>query len=327
MRYVASSNRERLIELQRIFEECRKNEQRISMGQVLAKLGSDGEKSYERKVIYRDIEILNDLLDMKIEYDQKAKAYHCSGHSGLTKEELEIVTNALLNARFLSKEETSDIIDRLYSISNYELKQIGSGTVRLENRIKNSNVQINVARNIKTIREAIKSNKKLCFDYYKYDTDKQYEIEKKDCVVSPYETTWFQDYYYMLGHFEGHRLSHYRLDRMFNIKIINVPRMSISNITGSQHSFDIAEYISKLVGMSSGEQTSVTIRFKNEYIGEVIDTLGERVSIMDDGGETFILRTDLLINKKLVRWILSFGNGTMVQSPESLAEEVRNMQK
>ena len=322
---MAYTNRERIIELQKIFEECSRNEAGITMSTIQQRLSTEGDKQYDRKVIYQDIQILNDLLNLKITYDQKNRLYRSNFVQKLTDGELEIIVNALLIAHFISIKDTSEIIKHIYHLNGSDFSKALGKTVHLEDRVKNSNEQVHIIKNIKSIREAIKSNKKISFDYYKYNREKEFELQKNDCVVSPYEMVWFQDYYYLLGHYTGDKISHYRLDRIVNLKTLAENRKSITIIMRNQRGFKIADYMSRLVGMSSGDTQNVMIRFSNEFIGEIIDTLGNEVSIINEEGNTFILNADMLINKKLVRWILSFGNGAQVIFPNSLIEEVNQM--
>jgi len=74
--------------------------------------------------------------------------------------------------------------------------------------------------------------------------------------------------------------------------------------------------------MSSGYEDTVVIKFKSENIGEVIDYFGDKITIRDNGAGYFIMRARVLINKKLAKWILSFGDGGVAQEPESLRLQI-----
>lgn len=290
------------------------------MNQILDKLEKVSERSYERKAIYNDIGVLNTLTDLNIHYDRRLRAYSVSKSNVFSKEEIEIITNAVLTAKFISHQETSHIINEFHGLTGYFQDRAALNNIRIEDRIKIT--QVDVAINIKAIREAIKCNKKIQFDYSKYNTHKDFVIEKHDCIVSPYEDVWYQDFYYMLGNFEDKKISHYRVDRMKDIKILDLPRKSINEVMGNYQGFNLAEYMSKNIGMSSGKEDFVTIKFRGEQIGEIIDNLGDKVSVIEDNTDYFTLRARVNINKKFVKWILSFGDNAYVLKPKSLREEV-----
>jgi len=259
---------------------------------------------------------------MKITYNEKLKAYMVEKKTAFTKEEVEIITNALLTARFISKKDTRDIIGKLHRLTGFYRDKTITDIVRLDDRVKIRNDDVKIKQNISLIREAISKDRKIQFNYVKYNTKKSLVIEKQNCVVSPYEAVWYQDYYYMLGNYDGDRISHYRVDRMKEVKILEDRRKNISEIIGAGKQFNVAEYMSRLFGMSSGVEDVVVIMFKKNCIGDVIDSLGDKVSIQDNGPEYFTLRARVLINKKFVKWVLSFGDGAVVKEPVSLRQEI-----
>ena len=144
-------------------------------------------------------------------------------------------------------------------------------------------------------------------------------MEKENCLVSPYECVWYQDYYYLLGSYDGQRLSHYRVDRMARIRSTPIQESLTESVAAGVLMYG---YLGKMVGMASGREAGVEIRFDNTCVGEVIDALGENVAISRDGPEHFILKTRVLLNKKFTKWILGFGAGAVVIRPEELRQEI-----
>lgn len=225
-----------------------------------------------------------------------------------------------MTAKFIPKEDTQNIINDLLLETGLNRDKTLTKNIRIMDKVKSTNPD--VISNIEKIREAIKKNQKIQFDYVKYDISKKLNIDKQSCIVSPYEDVWYQDYYYMLGNYSDDKISHYRVDRIRNIKLLKDKRKNISEIVGIGREFNATEYMSKLIGMSSGNEERVVIRFKNEYIGEVIDSLGEGVTILKDGLSHFTLSARVLVNKKFTRWVLGFGDGALVKSHDNLRNEI-----
>lgn len=316
-------NRERLLALLKIFQDYCGDKNGITMEQLLSKLSQNynGLKTFERKTIYRDIEIINTLTDLEIRFNRSFRAYSVNSRKKLSVEEIEVITNALLTAKFITKQNTRDLIKKFHDLTGFKKDKAVLNNIIVEDRVKIP--QVDTTKNIEIIRKAIRSNKKIQFHYGKYNSKKQFIIEKNNCIVSPYENVWFQDFYYMLGNYKENILSHYRVDRLMEIKILDEQRKNISEITGNKQGLNVAEYMSKIIGMSSGNEEFVTIIYKKQYINEVIDTLGRNVSIYEQDQEHFTLIARVIISKKLTKWILGFGDGAIVVSPNSLKDDVR----
>jgi len=303
----------------KLLEEYCNDDQGLTMDRIIQYLENESGQTFERKAIYRDIDVINEITDLQVNRKAGLKAYRVKKENALTKEEIEIITNSLLTAKFISQEDTKEIIRKLHQLAGLS-RDKSITKIRLQDRIKNQNSH--VIKNIEMIREAIRNNRKIQFDYVKYDIHKEMHTEKEKCIISPYENAWYQDFYYLLGCFAENKISHYRVDRIMNLKILEIERKSMSEIMGRGKEFNIAEYMSKLVGMSSGYEENVVIKFKNEYLGEVIDTLGDKVSIGEAGPDDFLLRARIMINKKFYRWVLGFGAGAVIEKPDTVKQEI-----
>ncbi len=242
-------SRERLLLVMKILEEHCSGPENITMEQIIDQLANESGCSSDRKAIYKDIDAICAATNLRVERKTGMKDYRVSKANVFSKEEVEIITNAMLTAKFISKAETSAIIKKLHQSAGLSRAKTGAGSIILQDPVKPPDAK--VLQNIKIIKEAIQQNKKLQFDYVKYNSSKKRYIEKERCLVSPYVNVWYQDFYYMLGSFDNERISHYRADRMTNIQLTYEARKSITDLTGSHRQFDVYEYLGKMVGMSS----------------------------------------------------------------------------
>ena len=73
-----------------------------------------------------------------------------------------------------------------------------------------------------------------------------YKLRKngEDYIVSPYALSWVDDNYYLVSHHAKYNgeLTHYRIDRMSDINILDMKRTSIKEVTGDQE-FNVAKYL------------------------------------------------------------------------------------
>jgi len=286
--------------------------------------GRMGLGDIDRRTISRDLFLLNSITKLSVEYDNKARAYRVSTREKLSAPELSIVINAALSARFDSEQETRTLADKLYSLAGYA--KMPSGAHQVKSRIKLGEGADTLDK-LDALQKAIDQNLKVLFDYRKYTLNKRFEVVRTDCRVSPYKILWQNDSLYLVGNYLGNDFSHYRLERICNLRVTKETRKPIGDIIGIGKFFDEAEYLRRAVGLSQGDVTRVFIRFQNSCIGEVLDNLGKDVYIRDNGDGRFTLNDNVALNKKFTRWILGFGPCAEVIKPDSLRNEVADALK
>jgi predicted DNA-binding transcriptional regulator YafY len=315
-----------LLELYRLLSEVsvsQKNE--ITLGQIKDELNEKGELGeFDRRVFYRDLSLLNEITNLSLEYAPRSRAYIVKRKEALSKAELTVIINAILSARFDSESETRSLANKLYAFAGKPITP-GSG-FRVENRVKLGDDKDTLAK-IDFIRRAIDGGFKILFDYQKYNIAKNYEVIRRGCLVSPYAVLWHNDRMYLVGNFEGNTFSHYRIERICHCKETNEPSKPVSEIVGYGRRFDEAEYLRKMSGVASGKSTRVVIKFKNGYLGDVLDAFGKKACVKGNGDGTFTFDDEVVVNKKLIHWILGFGGAAEAVRPLALRKEIKKSLK
>jgi len=314
------ATRNRLLELYKLLEGISITTKKITLNQIMDSLEFKV-GSFERRTYYRDLSLLNEITNLSISFSNRLKAYKVERKEELSQSELTIIINAILSARFDTESETKSLADKLHTFAGYS--KMPSGKHHIENRVKLGDTQDTLDK-IDFIQNAIDEKRKILFDYQKYNLTKNYEIIRRDCLVSPYRILWHNDKMYFVGNFEGSGFSHYRIERICNYRETEERIKPISEIIGYGQTFDEAEYLRKMIEVSSGEVERVVIKFQNEELGEVFDVLGKRVCIKDNKDGTFTLDDSVVVNKKLIRWVLGFGDSAEVIMPEKFRGEVAN---
>lgn len=278
----------------------------------------------DRRTVYRDLYLLDEVSGLNILYDKSLRAYKVSRRDNLSKAELSILINAVLSARFDSRSETQAMADKLYRLAGYE--KMPTNAHPLENRVKLSKDGDTLAK-LDLLREAMDENIQVLFDYRKYNVHKELVTVRFDCRVSPYKVLWQNDMMYLVGHFAGSGFAHYRIERICNLQKTKVKRAQISEIIGYGQQFDEAEYLRRHASLSSGQLTMVTIRFSNDAVNDIFDFLGRAASIRDNGDGTFTLHDEVYLNRKFIRWLVGFGAVAEVVKPEALKHELAQIHK
>ena len=274
---------------------------------------------FDRRTISRDLLLLKTITNLSIEYNMRLRAYEVTLRDKLSGPELSIIVNAILSARFDSEQETKTLAEKLYALAGYD--KIPGGAHQIKDRIK-LGAGAETLDTLEFVLDAMERNIKILFDYRKYTLNRKFEIVRSDCLVSPYKILWQNDRLYLVGNFEGGFFSHYRIERICNLRETHERRKPIGDIVGYGRLFDEAGYLRRAVGLSRGELTRVVVRFSNECIGDVFDNLGKNVSIQDNHDGTFTLDDKITLNKKFTRWLLGFGAYAEVLKPDKLRNEI-----
>ena len=175
--------------------------------------------SADRKSLYDDIEALRSLgFDVIGEKNGKIYAYHM-GEKEFEIAELKLLVDAIQSSKFITEKKSDELIKKLMGFAGeYEAGQLKRQVV-VKGRIKTMNESIYYV--VDEIHSAISSNKKILFDYYKWDLNKELvpRRDEKYCI-SPFALTWDDENYYMIGFdSEAGKIKHYRVDKIRNIDI------------------------------------------------------------------------------------------------------------
>jgi len=315
--------RDRICTLAKILNEAYINDRELVMKEILYKLEDKGIIA-DRRTIYADIKALEQILECKIS-DRGSRKYKIVKQGKLTDEEVQMIKEALVSARFLSAKATTDLINIFYRSMQYKRKKGTLNDIRVEGRIKFGNE--NIRDNMKMINKKKKKRKKIRFDYWKYNDNLEPSVYRKECIVSPYAVVWYEDFYYLLGNYKDKIISYYRVDRIRNIEITKETVFDLRCITKTIDQINVADILSKQVGMSSGEEIALTIKFKKEHIGKLKDKFGDRMKIRNIDNEYVEANLRVINNKELISWMLRFGDGIEVLYPEDVRDQVREMVK
>ena len=280
------------------------------MREIIGYLESCG-ISAERKSIYSDIEGLQ-LFGMDIL--SCAKGYYVVARE-FELPELKMLVDCVSASKFITEKKSEKLIKKIESLaSRHEAGKL-QRQVYIANRIKAGNEDI--YRSVDTLSEAINEKKKVSFRYFEYDLDKKRKYRNGGCdyVVSPYSLTVSDENYYLISHYPKHEdLTHFRVDRMSDIKIIDEMCEDVESIMGEK--FSIGEYSRKLFSMYSGENTRVEIICENAMMNSVIDRFGKDVFVtkVDEGHFKVTVNVDL--SPTFFAWIFTFGGKMKITAPE-----------
>ena len=314
-----SNQKLKLYYLSKIMTEKTDDEHAITMAQIREYL-SDYGVSADRKSLYDDLEALRVLgIDVIGEKCGRDYFYHVGGKL-FEIAELKLLVDAIQSSKFITERKSNALIKKLTGLaSEYEALQMKRQVV-VHGRIKTMNESIYYI--VDDIHNAISGNKKISFEYYRWNLKKEMEPRRDTPYeVSPWALTWDDENYYLIAFdSEAGKIKHYRVDKMKEIRLVDEKRQ------GREHfaRFDLAKYAKMNFGMFGGEEVRVRLQFRNEMVGVFLDRFGKEISIRPAGrkgwSETLV---DVALSDQFLGWIFSLGKDVRLAGPEEVVERFR----
>ena len=292
----------------------------ITMAQIIAELDMLGVKA-ERKAIYTDIDVLKEYGYEIQGTKQKGTYYYALVNRDYELPELKLLVDAVQASKFISEKRSNELIKKIENqASKYQAAEL-QRQVYVANRIKTN--YDSIYKNIDYLNLAINQNSKIQFDYYEWTLDKEMKIRENGhkTDISPWALTWDDENYYMVA-FDGEsgKIKHYRVDKMREIKQLDIPRDGKEKFK----QFDMALYAKKMFGMFTGDEQNVKIQFNNSLIGVVIDRFGKDVIIVPKDENSFTINVKVSVSNMFFGWIIGLGSGAKILGPENVIEKLKN---
>ena len=275
--------------------------------------------STDRRSVYKDIETLQ-CFGVKVVSCRGTYNSYFLEEKQFSLAELKIIIDALESCQILPAPETKRLVEKLsFFAAPWEQEEL-LRPIFVDKAYKNTNHQVFITTD--TLFEAIRSKKKVTFNYTDYSVDKRkiYKHDKYKYTFSPYYLKWDRDRYYVVGYSDDHEnISHFRVDRIANIKLLDVVAQK------KPKGFSPAKYATQVFGMYSSSPCIVTLRCANERMRDVIDKFGKNipVNIVDDNHfETMI---EVEASPPFFAWVFQFAGDVLIVSPDEVKNKFDDM--
>lgn len=321
------NQRQKLLYIAKFLNEHSNEDHPVSTSDIIDYLADNGIEA-ERKTIYSDIETLVDFgLDIQ-KYHGKTHGYFI-GSRDFELAELKVLADAVQASKFLTERKTSALTKKLETLTDkHSAKELRRQLVSRRIKSINDSVYYNVDR----IHSAINANKKIRFTYYEWTFSNSPRAEMKvrrggdKYEISPYALVWDDENYYITAYYEKYdSISHFRVDRMDRIEILDEPRIG----KDAFNSYNIGESVDKVFGMFSGEETEVKLMFKksNQLLGVIVDRFGKNIYISQPDDEHFVVNIKVAESPVFWGWLFTFGDEVRILAPESMKKKYTDMLK
>ena len=308
---------------------------RLSQKDIMEILQNEYEMTVDRKAIKRN---LMNLIDFgyPLEYSESVRI-NKKGEEEIiytdwylerdfSDAELRLLIDSLLFSKHIPYSQCKKLIEKIEGLSNRYFK---SKVRHVCNLPVDQQQNRDLFYTIEILDEAIEQNRQVVFQYGDYGTDKKIHLREGDdkkpreYFVNPYQMVATNGRYYLIANIEKYdNVSHYRIDRIWNIKLTDVPAKPQRKVKGLENELNLPKHMAEHVYMFSGESQKVTLRTTPGMAGELIDWFGSGVRFYDETKDSVMAQ--VTANVKAMRfWALQYAPYVTILAPQSLVDQVK----
>ena len=313
----SSNQKLKLLYLQKILLEKTDDDHAITMSDIINELKGYGIRA-ERKSIYDDIECLKAYGMDIVSFQENKSFYYRVVSRPFELAELKLLVDTVQSSKFITKRKSNELIRKIEGIASlYEASKL-QRQVYVTKRVKTMNESI--YNNVDRINEAIADDRRISFQYFKWDADKK-QVPRNggnSYNVSPWALSYNDENYYLIAFdSDAKKIKHFRVDKMKRIVTSDEKR---DNGGSEYRQFDMAVYAGRVFGMYGGNDETVTIECVNDLAGVMIDRFGQDVMMVRSDDEHFRVNVRVAVSLQFLGWIIALGEGARIMGPQSVIE-------
>ena len=275
----------------------------------------------EKKTLYADFAVLDDVFGLHLEYDPHKKGYRLL-NPPFEPYELRLLVDGIQSSKFITKEKAREITEKIKTLAGKETKATLNRQTYVADRVRSMNDS--VVMDADRIHQAIAEDCQIAFRYFHYSPDKSnpksYSKDGKQIIVSPYALLWNNGNYYLYA-YDGRIFRYYRVDRM---ERISSPLPQKREGKEAYKEKNITSQKAKVFDMYGGKEYNVHIRFRKELADAVIDQFGKEVIMRPLDEDHFTILVPIEVSPTFFAWITTFGRRVKILGPEPVLEKMRN---
>ena len=225
--------------------------------------------------------------------------------------ELRMLIDSVLFSRTLSGKQAKRLVEKLTGLGNKYFRAKVKHVCHLPKLIHSDNKQ--VLLNLDVLTDAIEQGRKVRFTYNSYGKDFNLHPRREEpYIVNPYQMVVNQGRYYLLCSYDtSNRLSHYRLDYMTKLEMLDKKVKPMDQMEDFVPGYSLPKHMEEHIYMFSGSSVQVKMRVR--------EVKGFRIVKEDADGLIVSVACNELAMKY---WALQYGEYVEVLEPKSLREAI-----
>ena len=309
-----------------ILEEYSDANHRLTQQEIIRLLKANYDMECDRRSVKNNIlylnELLGDVIDMEDGYYLAEREFEDA--------ELRMLIDSVLFSKNLTQKQAKDLIEKLRAKGNKYFPAKVTHISNLPEMHHADNKQLMYA--LDTVNDAIAEKKKISFVYNTYGTDFRLHPRRDGMryVVNPYQMVANNGKYYLIGNYDKYdNVSHYRLDKMTDVQILDEKVKPQKEIRDFKNGFSLPKHMAEHIYMFSGESERVKLLAPATMMDELIDWLGKDFTVRKTDDEDEIEITLNCNVDSMFYWALQYGPYVEILEPIDLrnriAKAVRDM--
>ena len=330
--YTAQPKNMLIINILEILRKHSDADHRLNQKDIIDLLFSEYEMTVDRKAVKRN---LMNLLDFgyELEYKETIRTNKKGEQETLytdwylvrdfTDAELRLLIDSLLFSKHIPYSQCKDLIGKLENLSNKYFKAKVKHIRTLPENMPNNK---QIFYSIEVLDDAISKGKKVEFQYNDFGVDKKLHPRMSSSgdvrryIVNPYQMAATNGRYYLIGNYDKYsNISHYRVDKISEIKILDEPVKKQKEL---DESISLSTHMAEHIYMFSGESDRVTMKIEKALINDVIDWFGKDVRFYDESEDE--VTASVVVNLQAMRyWAMQYANHVEILTPQKLREQIK----
>lgn len=308
-------------------------EHRLSQRQIGEILEREYGMKADRKSIRRN---LADLISAgyELEYSETVRKNRRGGEETLltgwyldrtfTDSELRLLIDGLLFSRHIPAGQRRALVKKLEGLSSQYFRA-RTGYIRTLPADTADNRQLFYT--IEVLDEAIQKGRQVAFRYLEYGAEgrlhprKNQKGEVREYLINPYQMAAVNGRYYLICNYDPYEeVSHYRLDRIADIHLLDTPAKDRARVRGLEQGLHLPRHMAEHIYLFSGEAIRVRFRFEKRILNDVMDWFGE-IRLFGETEST--IDAEVRVNREaMLCWAMQYGRYAEVLSPADLRKEL-----
>lgn len=299
-----------------ILEQYSDAEHHLSQKEIIRLLELNYDMTCDRRSVKSNILCLKEMgydIDMSSGYFLRERKFENA--------ELRMLIDSVLFSKNISTKQAKDLIKKLESFGNRYFHAKISHVSNLPELQHTDNKQVMYTLDV--LNDAVEQKKKVKFIYNSYGTDfKLHPRRETPYIVNPYQIVANNGYYYLIGNYDKYdNISHYRLDRITEMSILEQKRKSLKEIPELEGRLNLPKHMVEHAYMFSGKSSDIIILVEKYLMSEMIDWFGRDFRILEETEEHIKIRVHC--NESAMRYIaLQYGLYLEVLAPEKLRKRI-----
>lgn len=287
----------------------------ISAEKIREKLKVIYDVDMERRAIYRNIDALRSM-GIEIEgYTDNREGYYLIDRT-FEPSEVRLLCDAVAASDMIKEETSREIINKLIDTQSVFQGRMLQKTVYVKEKQKIVNKQL--FYNIDTLNIAINHGCKVAVHLLEYNMDIELvESDRGAVVISPYATMWaFGDYYILAKPEDEEELTHYRIDYLKDIIILE---RNVDMIFGGVNP---AQYAEKFIYQNGENIERYDIECDKALWNPLAETFGNQISVIRNEESKVVVKIRC-IPSVMRKWVLEHLDRCEVVAPKHFRDEIQ----